>query len=156
MNAKRISRTTEFIANASITQVFPLFGPIEEMNWDPDWKPEIIYSEHSIPEERMMFTSPSRFDDERDYVWIITRFDPEKRIIEYCISSQHRVWFIDVQCIEENEHATRVRVKYTYTSLTERGAELNIASLESMFKEDLADWARAINSYLEKNPLRSC
>ena len=155
MNAKRISRTSEFIANASITIVFPLFGPIEEMKWDPDWKPKIVCFERSIPEERMMFTSPARFEDEHDYVWIITRFDPEKHIIEYTVSSEHRTWFIDVRCIEENEYAPRVRVTYTYTSLTERGAELNTVSLESMFKENLADWARAINSYLEKNPLHS-
>ena len=102
-----------------------------------------------------MFTSPARFEDEHDYVWIITRFDPEKHIIEYTVYSEHRTWFIDVHCIEENEYATRVRVTYTYTSLTERGAELNTVSLESMFKENLADWARAINSYLEKNPLHS-
>ena len=38
--AQRLSRTGVITLNASLDQVFPLFGPMREMEWAEGWQPE--------------------------------------------------------------------------------------------------------------------
>lgn len=47
-SAKRISRTSTITLNSSLETVFPLFGPVKEMEWAEGWQPEIIYSQADI------------------------------------------------------------------------------------------------------------
>jgi hypothetical protein len=42
--AKRISRSSTITLNAPLEKVFPLFGPIKEMEWAEGWQPEIMYT----------------------------------------------------------------------------------------------------------------
>ena len=66
-----------------------MFTPIEEMKWDATWKPTILFSEHGIIGTGMMFTFPSRFEEEHDYVWIVSRYEPEEGTIQYTVTSSH-------------------------------------------------------------------
>ncbi len=64
--------------NGKIEDVFPLFGPIKEMEWADGWNPEVIYSHSDDVEEYMIFKSKARFENESPYVWAITKYFPEQ------------------------------------------------------------------------------
>ena len=145
--AERIKKSASLVINGNIRNVFPLFGPVREAEWEAGWEPEIIYSENGLVEERMIFQSPGHLGEGK-YTWVITQFDPEKKLIEYTVSAITRIWFVRVIC-EEVGDKTRATVSYTYTGLTEEGNRMNKQALEKMFAHNLKDWEEAINYYLK-------
>jgi hypothetical protein len=149
--SERIQRTEKFTINGEIENVFPLFGPVREMEWAEGWNPEIVYRSTSdmLVEERMIFQTKG---ENEKYTWAITQYQPEKYLIEYTVSTPERIWFIRVQCnaFEEKTHAT---VSYIYTGMTEEGNRKNAQALKRMFAHDLKDWEAAINYYLKTGNL---
>jgi len=146
--ADRISKSATIRLTGSIEEVFPLFGPVREMDWEAGWKPQIIFSNSRWVEEHMIFKSKGRFEGEDYYQWIVTQYFPDEHLIEYLVSAPDRIWFIRVQC-EPDGLNTRATVTYTYTSLNSRGSHLNSIALDQMYSRDLKDWEEAINYYLK-------
>lgn len=130
-----------------IEKVFPLFGPIKEMEWAPGWKPEMVYAT-TLVEEHMIFRTKGRFEGEQFYTWVVTQYFPEQFLIEYTVSTLERIWFIRVQCEPIAVKKTKATISYTFTALTDRGSELNKTSLSQMYERRLEDWEEAINHYL--------
>jgi hypothetical protein len=141
---ERISRTATIRLKAGVAEVFPLFGPIREMEWAFGWQPEVLYPTSASVEEKMIFRT-SGIDGL--YTWVVTKYDPIRFLVEYSVHTASRVWFITVSCRAEAGQ-TLALVTYTYTSMTESGAALNHQSLTEMFRHDLRDWEEAINHYL--------
>lgn len=145
---KRISKTATIVLNGSVENVFPLFGPIKEMEWAPGWNPEVVYSDNNVVEEHMIFRSKGKYENEDYYTWIISQYYPEKYLIEYTVSTADRIWTIRVACASFDKK-TKATVAYTYTGLTERGNSLNELALNQMYASNLTDWQEALNYYLE-------
>lgn len=146
--AERISKSAEIILNDDINNVFPLFGPIREMDWEYGWNPEVVYSTGALVEKGMIFRSPARFEGEQPYLWVITQFRPSEYLIEYTVSASDRIWFIKVLC-ESIGTQTEATITYTFTALNEHGASLNKIALEKMYSRNLEDWQESINYYLK-------
>jgi hypothetical protein len=146
--AQRISRSAVITLNSTIENVFPLFGPVREKDWAAGWEPEIIFPQDEDVALHMIFKTKSRFQNENDYTWIITQFNPEKYLIEYTVSTTDRVWFITVQC-EANKSKTNATISYTFTGLSPEAHQRNQESLSKMYAHDLKDWADEINFYLQ-------
>ncbi len=152
--AERIERTASFVVKAPVEKVFPLFGPIREMEWATGWEPKVVYSADPYVEEHMVFQSQPRFANEPPYVWLVTQFQPQSFFIEYTVSTNERVWFISVKCLPEDSH-TNVTVRYRFTGLTARGNELNRQALEAMYTHNLKDWEEELDRYLQNHPQAS-
>ena len=146
---ERIERTATFTINEKIENVFPLFGPIREMEWADGWNPEIIYRSHDqvLVEEHMIFQTNGQLDEGK-YTWVITTFQPKNYLIEYTVSTVERIWFIKAHCASAGDK-TQVNVTYSYTGLTDLGNQRNAKALKRMFADDLKDWEAAINYYLK-------
>lgn len=149
--AERISKTASFIVEGNIENVFPLFGPIREMEWAEGWNPEILFIESDLAEEHMIFRTKGSMEEEH-YTWVITQFDKSEHLVEYTVSTPNRIWFIRVVC-ESYHEKTKTTVSYTYTGLNARGNELNRIALSKMYTKDLKDWEEAINYYLREGKL---
>lgn len=143
---ERIQRTSVFVVHASIEKAFPLFGPLLEMEWAEGWEPRVIFLRQKYVEEHMIFKTKSQYGE--DYLWAVTQYDPALYKIEYTVTAPDRIWFIGVVC-QANDNQTKVSVTYTYTGLSEKGNQQNKDALEKMFANDLKDWEKAINYYLE-------
>ena len=52
-------RTQSFtiILNGSVSDVTPLFGPVREAEWAPDWSPRFIHPAHGVQHEGVVFTT---------------------------------------------------------------------------------------------------
>jgi hypothetical protein len=143
----RISQCASILLNADIENVFPLFGPIREMEWADGWNPEILYA-HAEVEEHMVFRTTSTNPEEGFYQWVISKYNPEKKEIEYTVTAIERIWFIKVECTT-HKYFTLATITYTYIGLTEAGHLRNRAGLECIFSRKLNDWEDAINHYLK-------
>ena len=146
--SERISRTSSITLNASLNRVFPLFGPIKEMEWAAGWEPKVIYSTTDM-EERMVFQTRSPHGPEPVFTWSVSKYQPDQAFIEYTVFTSERLWWITIQCREDNEREkTTAEITYTYTGLTEQGNVHNANALAAMYRHDLKDWEEAINHYL--------
>lgn len=150
--SNRISRTSKITINAPLSEAFPLFGPIKEMEWAKGWNPQIIYSTTNLVEEHMIFQTPAHHGHEDSiYTWIISKYEPENTFIEYTVFTSERVWWIAIQCTEASHKSTTAEITYTYTGLTTQGIALNELALPQIYARDLQDWQEAINQYLAQD-----
>jgi hypothetical protein len=141
--AMRINRSATILLHHHIAKVFPLFGPIREMEWAEGWSPEILYG-HNEAEEHMVFRTKNNGEF---YQWVITQYRPEDFAIEYTVSAPERVWFIRVEC-KPYQHETLATITYSYIGLSEQGHNKNREGMEKIFAHNLSDWEEAINHYL--------
>lgn len=148
MNFKpiRISKSATINIQGQTRDVFPLFGAIREKDWADGWDPEVVYSESGDIEQGMIFRTRSR-EGSGVFTWVASQYHPEEQLVEYTVSAQGRIWFILVECKEENS-LTRATITYTYTALTREGHEKNVKALNAMYARELKDWEEAINHYL--------
>ncbi|MEM6633702.1 MAG: hypothetical protein AAF694_28775 [Bacteroidota bacterium] len=151
--ATRISRSASILLNASIDLVFPLFTPLGEKKWVPGWNPCIIYPEPHQLEEGLIFQTPGRFPGESFYTWVLQTYDVQIHLAKYTVFTSDRIWFITVQCREQALTKTEATITYTFTSLTDLGKSLNEKALDMMFEENLLDWEKALNHFLETGQL---
>ena len=70
-------------------------------------------------------------------------------MVIYTVFTENRVWTIKVQCADIEKNKTEAEITYTFTSLNEKGIEINRESLETMYEKKLKDWEIAINYFLE-------
>jgi len=148
--SERISKTATIIVNAEIAAAFPLFGAFEERKWATGWNPTLIYPLLEIIEEGTTFKTKGYGNDEDDFFWRVSKYNPGQYFIEYFVFTQNRYWTIEVKCFPASDNKTLAEVTYTYTGLNQVGNNINRNAVEEMFKENLKDWQEEINSYLAK------
>lgn len=142
-----VTREATIELAARISRVFPLFEPLNEKLWIESWDPRIIYPSSGHATEDMIFITKPRFEGEPDYRWVLTRLDRSDYRIHYTVSTAERIWFIKVWCASEG-NATRATIRYSYIGLTPDGHSRNLQAMEQIFRENLRDWERGLNSYL--------
>ena len=147
--AEKVSQTASFTVNGPIVEIFPLFGAFEERKWESGWNPVLIYPAEEIIEEGTTFKTDGH-GEEPEYLWRVSRFDPDNFLIQYLVSTPNRYWTITVQCrtAPGDNTTTIATVTYTYIGLNHTGNQLNRIHLQRMYQHDLQDWATAINTYL--------
>lgn len=148
--AEKVSRTATIELDAHISKVFPLFGAFEERKWADGWNPEIIYPSAEIIEEGTTFRTAGNEAEEKEFLWIVIKYEPKNYLIQYLVSTKNRFWTILIKCEQLTENLTTAIVTYTYTGLNRYGNDLNLRSLEKRYKENLTDWQQAINDYLRE------
>jgi hypothetical protein len=120
----RVVREFESRVAASPEKVFPLLCPTREYDWIDGWACDLIYSESGVAEDNCVFVTdfPERGGEA---VWTVTRYDPERRVIQFAIHYPGKiVEKLDVRCEPSGGSGTVVHWKRTYTSLGEKGARL--------------------------------
>ena len=147
--AEKVTRTAEIHLNGAIAEVFPLFNPVEEPKWAPQFQPRFIYPADQTVQEGMTFTTAGHHG-EADFVWRINEYDPAAYHIQYLVYGADRYWTITIDCRDLDGGKTSAQVTYDFLPLAEAGVAASQASIEAMFAHDLTDWEQAINSYLEK------
>lgn len=149
--AERVARTASFVVNENIEVLFPLFGAFEERKWETNWDPILIYPDKEIIEEGTTFkTKAHGHGSESEYLWIVSKYEPENYLVQYMVSTSNRYWTITVKCNDLQESKTKTTVTYSFLGLNSKGHELNKKALERMYQHDLQDWKEALNSYLAK------
>jgi hypothetical protein len=142
-----VTREASIEIEAPISRVFPLFEPLNEKRWIESWDPHIIYPSSGQAMEDMIFTTKPRFEGEPEYRWVLTRLDRDAYRIHYTVSTLERIWFIKIRCTAE-ARTTRATIRYSYIGLTSEGHNKNLQAMEQIYRDNLRDWERGLNSYL--------
>lgn len=145
-----VERTHRFTVALPLAEAFPLFEPIGEKAWAPDWDPVFATNADAQLSDRTVFTRAAPHGDHMPTsIWLITRYDPAGGLIEYrAIVPGVRVARITVRCTPDGGASTTVDVTYLHTSLSDDGDRFVRDMTEGKFRSFIEDWAIAIRTYL--------
>jgi hypothetical protein len=152
--AVRVSHEYTQTNDAPPAQVFPLLCPVRELDWVPNWKYNLIYSDSGVAEDGCVFTTPNESGTET--VWMVTHYDPATLTIAYAwvepgmIATQLRIALAPAP----GGKAT-ARIRYLYTGLSPQGNAMLERHTQEWFREKMQSWEAAINHYLRTGTLIS-
>jgi len=145
--AQQITRTHTICLPAAPARVFPLFSPLGEKHWEPDWNPEMLYPASGAAQIGTVFTT--QHADEPVKIWTIIGYDREQMQISYLnVAPTSHLSRIDIGCGATGTQATSASITYTLTALTPQGNAYLNRFTEEHYQVTIASWERAITHYL--------
>ena len=135
--------------NGSVGDVTPLFGPVREAEWVPDWSPHFIYPAQDVQREGVVFTtSPDRG---RDRLWLLTTYDVRNGRVEYVVMTPaFTATEIKIRVVPDSEQYCKATITHRRSALAPQGNE-EVAKLgEHWAEEQRIHWETAINEALAK------
>lgn len=129
-----------------VARVFPLFSPLGERHWVPDWNPELLHPKGVEWAEGLIFRTR---DENGEAIWVVTRLDPSAHEVEYHrVEPDRYVARVAVHCRPLAADVTEVSTAYEFVGLSEHG-NAEIAHMNDQdYAEKMARWSRWINEYL--------
>jgi hypothetical protein len=127
----------------------PLFGPLAEKKWAPDWAPRFLYPTPPVDQEGAVFRvdpGPSHSS-----VWINTAFDLAGGHVQYVyLLNQAMITRIDIKLAANGAEKTDVNVVYDRTALdpTANDHVQHFASLDT--RKAAGEWQEQFHAYAEK------
>lgn len=146
--SQRVSKTAIIQLNGSIEKVFPLFGAFEEKKWADKWDPKLVYPSTERIEEGTVFKTKGHGHNETGFLWIVTKYQPNDHLIQYLVSTENRYWTITIKCTGSGK-LTSAEITYSYTGLNLIGNQINPIAMQSIYMQNLKDWEKSINYYLQ-------
>jgi hypothetical protein len=149
--ATRERRTMRLALHAPADEAFPLFGPVREAEWAPDWSPEFLAP-----------TPPAQVSDGavfrtaghggRRSVWVMTTYDTVARHVAYVIVTPDLAAVeLDIRVGADGDHASIADVVYRLTALGPDG-EAYLRHWLEHFPDMRPHWEHALNQRFEGGP----
>jgi len=135
--------------NGSVADVTPLFGPVREAEWAPDWLPRFIHPAQGVQREGVVFSTTS--GDGRDRLWLLTTYDLRNGRVEYVvITPAFTASDIKIRVLSDGERHSRATITYRRSALAPEG-NTEVAKLDRHWAEQQRiHWETAINEALAK------
>ena len=144
-------RTQSFtiVLNGTVADVTPLFGPVREAEWAPDWSPRFIQPARGAQREGVVFTTTSA--EGRDRIWLLTAYDIGEGRVEYVVTTPaFTATEIKIRVVPDGEEHCKATIKYRRSALGPEGNE-EVANLDAHWAEEQRiHWETAINEALAK------
>jgi hypothetical protein len=130
--------------NAPADSAFPLFDPVNETKWDPQWKPRLLGDR---VEEGLVFLVG---DGESRSTWLLDRYDPVHYRIAYVVAGPSTLTRIAIE-LRPTQSTSVATVTYTKTAL-DPDAVPSVEHFAAHFPAEAPHWESAINSVLAEPP----
>jgi hypothetical protein len=144
-------RTQSFtiVLNGSVADVTPLFGPVREAEWAPDWLPHFVHPAQGVQREGVVFITTSAHG--KDRVWLLTTYDVKNGRVEYVVMTPaFTANEIKVRVVPDGEQRSKATITYRRSALAPEGNE-EVAKLDAHWAEEQRiHWGTAINEALAK------
>jgi hypothetical protein len=134
----------EFVANAEIDTVFPLFGGDKERLWAPDWAPTFVWPAKAVDQQGMIFKVGH---GDRTGIWVNTLFDRPAKAVQYVYVIPDIVVTVISLKLIPGTASTAVSVSYDRTALTAAANDL-VNEMAAQDRSAGPEWGRQINDYL--------
>jgi hypothetical protein len=146
---KQQTQSFTIILNGSVSDITPLFGPVREVEWAPDWSPHFIYPAQGVQREGVVFTTTSSHGKER--LWLLTTYDVWNGWVEYVVvTPAFTANEIKIRVVPDGEHHCKATITYRRSALAPEGNE-EVAKLDAHWAEEQRNhWETAINEALAK------
>ena len=137
-------RSFEFLAEAPMPEVAPLFGAHKERAWAPQWDPRFIWPACAEDRPGMVFSVSGSHGTA---IWINTCFDLQNGRVQYAYVLENAMTtLITLHLTPRGEH-THVAVRYERTALQAR-ADAWVFHLADQDSRAGDEWSAQINAYL--------
>jgi hypothetical protein len=135
--------------NGSVADVTPLFGPVREAEWAPDWSPRFIHPAQGVQREGVVFTTTSGHGTER--LWLLTTYDVKNGRVEYVVMTPaFTANEIKIRVRPDGEQHSKATITYRRSALAPEGND-EVARLDVYWvEEQRIHWEKAINEALAK------
>ena len=144
-------RTQSFtiVLNGTVAEVTPLFGPVREAEWAPNWSPRFIQPAQGAQREGVVFTTTS--GEGKDRIWLLTAYDIADGRVEYVVMTPaFTATEIKINVVPDGEEHCKATIKYRRSALAPEGNE-EVAKLDAHWAEkQRIHWQTAINEALAK------
>lgn len=143
----RVRHTYRQSLQASADRVFPLLCPVREAEWIPGWMPKRVISASGVAEPDAIFETNV---EGRVATWLITRHDPQARIVEMvqCVPElvMIQLW---IEVVPGRDDACTCDVTYQYTALSPEG-ERYVHDRDGTWYRDvfMREWESLMNDFL--------
>jgi hypothetical protein len=139
--------------NGSVADVTPLFGPLRESEWAPDWSPRFIHPAQGEQREGVVFTTTS--GDGRDRLWLLTTYDLRNGRVEYVVMTPaFTASEIKIRVLSDGERHSRATITYRRSALAPEG-NTEVTKLDGHWAEQQRiHWETAINKALTKSDIQ--
>jgi hypothetical protein len=144
----QVTRTMSLDLPAQADAAFPLFGPVRESEWSPDWAPVFIAPLPGAQSpDGAVFTTGGK---ETPSVWVMTDYNPARRVVRYVnVRPGRLVTQIWIAVSPASPGASRAHVTYRCTLLGPEGREA-LAHLTGAFPGFKEHWEEAIAAALAR------
>lgn len=149
MAVKQRAQSFTIGLNGSVADVTPLFGPVRESEWAPDWSPRFIHPVQGEQREGVVFTTTS--GDGRDRLWLLTTYDLRNGRVEYVVMTPaFTASEIKIRVLSDGERHSRATITYRRSALAPEG-NTEVAKLDEHWAEQQRiHWETAINKALTR------
>jgi hypothetical protein len=143
--------STMSTADASITlhlrapadAAFPLFDPVNERRWSPDWHPTLLGDARVA--SGLVFTTE---DQHGRAAWLLDRYEPQSHTIRYVAVRTSTLTTIDIAVVPAGPRSSVATVRYRRTALDAHGAA-EVVGFAASFPAQGPHWEAAINAALD-------
>jgi hypothetical protein len=133
---------------ATADRAFPMFDPVNEARWAPDWRPTLLGEARVAA--GLVFTTQ---DDHGRTAWLLDRYDARARELRYVVAHPTTLTTIDIAVVPDGRSASIATVTYTRTAL-EPAAAGAVEEFIRHFSLQAPHWESAINAALAGTPDR--
>ena len=149
----QITRTMALDLPADADAAFPLFGPVREAEWSPEWKPAFIAPNPATQSaDGAVFTTGA---GNSPTTWVMTDYDPGRHIVRYVhVRPGQVVTQLWIEVSSSSARGSRADVTYRLTALSTAGRDL-LAHFAGAFSGFKAHWEEAIGAALRGEPPRA-
>ena len=135
--------------NGPVAVVTPLFGPIREAEWSPDWRPHFLHPLEGKQSEGAVFTTQSANGRER--LWLLTEYNVDQGRVDYVVVTPgFTANEIQIRVVDDGEKRSRATITYRHSALSPAGND-EVTKLDDYWAEEQrAHWESAINAVLSK------
>ena len=143
------SQSFTIALNGSVTKVTPLFGPVREVEWAPNWRPRFIHPPEGEQREGVVFSTGAA--DGKERVWLLTAYDVQKGRVEYVlVTPGFTANQIKIQVVPDGERQCKATITYRHSALALEG-NAEVAKLDAQWAEQQRiHWETAINAALRR------
>jgi hypothetical protein len=147
-----VSHSEEFLLERDSASVFPLFSPEGEKLWAPGWDyTDLLGSKDLHPDD--VFLTDSHDHKSTQAIWIVSDYDSVKHYVSYYkVEPGEKVGKVIVECFQQTDTSTLVKVTYKYIGLSDSGNQFITGFTKKAYKEFIGEWRSLLLRYFEKHP----
>ena len=144
-----VKHTASFEIAQPATVLFPLFSAEGERLWVPGWDYENVMGGTDLHED-YVFITKSHDHAASDAIWLVKKYEPEDYLVQlYKVEPGDKIGIVEVQCFEQAESRTKVRVTYEYIGLSEKGDGFVSRFTAAKYSAYISEWESLLLKYFE-------
>jgi hypothetical protein len=127
---------------------FPLFDPVNESRWSPDWSPRFLAAPPRVA-AGLVFVTTSHSG--KPTVWLLDRYDAASRTMRYVAFKAGRTLsLLDISVQPRGTRACEATIRHVQTAL-DSSANDDVRESAREFPSERSHWEAALNSVLREH-----